>query len=49
MDGAVYQFLGMTVGKIVHGMDDGARRAAYGADVTTEPITSLVLIICATI
>jgi preprotein translocase subunit SecA len=32
--GQVYQFLGMTVGKIVHGMDDSARRAAYGADVT---------------
>ena len=32
--GRVYQFLGMSVGKIVHGMDDGARREAYAADVT---------------
>ncbi|MEK6201432.1 MAG: preprotein translocase subunit SecA, partial [Desulfobulbaceae bacterium] len=32
--GKVYQFLGLSVGKIVHGMDDIERRAAYGADVT---------------
>jgi preprotein translocase subunit SecA len=32
--GKVYQFLGISVGKIVHGMDDNARRAAYAADVT---------------
>lgn len=32
--GQVYQFLGMSVGKIVHGLDDAERRAAYGADVT---------------
>ncbi len=32
--GRVYQFLGISVGKIVHGMDDVARRAAYGTDVT---------------
>ncbi|MDD3814893.1 MAG: preprotein translocase subunit SecA [Desulfocapsaceae bacterium] len=32
--GKVYQFLGLSVGKIVHGMDDNERRAAYGADVT---------------
>ncbi len=32
--GKVYQFLGLSVGKIVHGLDDVARRAAYGADVT---------------
>ena len=32
--GKVYQFLGISVGKIVHGMDDSARRAAYAADVT---------------
>ncbi|MCX5871225.1 MAG: preprotein translocase subunit SecA [Deltaproteobacteria bacterium] len=32
--GKVYQFLGLSVGKIVHGLDDSARRAAYGADVT---------------
>ena len=32
--GKVYTFLGLTVGKIVHGMDDGERRDAYAADVT---------------
>ncbi|WP_163339650.1 preprotein translocase subunit SecA [Desulfopila sp. IMCC35008] len=32
--GQVYEFLGMTVGKIVHGMDDKERQEAYGADVT---------------
>ena len=32
--GKVYTFLGMSVGKIVHAMDDDARRAAYAADVT---------------
>ena len=32
--GKVYRFLGLTVGKIVHGMDDAERREAYAADVT---------------
>ncbi len=32
--GKVYTFLGMSVGKIIHAMDDDARRAAYAADVT---------------
>jgi preprotein translocase subunit SecA len=32
--GAVYRFLGMTVGVIVHGLTDVERRAAYGADIT---------------
>ena len=32
--GAVYQFLGMTCGNIIHGLDDAQRRAAYGADIT---------------
>lgn len=32
--GKVYEFLGVSVGKIVHGMDDAERREAYGADVT---------------
>jgi len=32
--GPIYQFLGMTVGVIVHGMEDDERRAAYGADIT---------------
>ena len=32
--GKVYTFLGMTVGKIVHGLNDAERREAYAADVT---------------
>ena len=32
--GKVYSFLGMSVGRIVHAMDDDARRIAYAADVT---------------
>ncbi len=32
--GEVHRFLGLTVGVIVHDMDDVARRAAYGCDIT---------------
>jgi len=32
--GTVYRFLGLSVGCIVHGLDDEQRRAAYAADVT---------------
>ncbi|MBN9080418.1 MAG: preprotein translocase subunit SecA [Rhizobiales bacterium 62-17] len=32
--GLVYRFLGMTVGIIVHGIDDEQRAAAYQADIT---------------
>ena len=32
--GRVYGFLGLTVGVIVHGLDDEQRRAAYACDVT---------------
>ena len=32
--GKVYSSLGLSVGKIVHGMDDVARREAYAADIT---------------
>jgi len=32
--GQIYRFLGMTVGVIVHGLDDNERRQAYAADVT---------------
>ncbi len=32
--GQIYQFLGLTVGCIVHGLDDDERRQAYAADVT---------------
>ena len=32
--GPIYNFLGLSVGVIVHGMDDEERRAAYGSDIT---------------
>ncbi|GAB6192248.1 preprotein translocase subunit SecA [Desulfocastanea catecholica] len=32
--GKVYTFLGMSFGKIIHGLDDKERRAAYAADIT---------------
>jgi preprotein translocase subunit SecA len=32
--GAIYQFLGLSVGCIVHDLDDGQRRAQYACDVT---------------
>jgi preprotein translocase subunit SecA len=32
--GPIYNFLGMSVGVIVHGMDDDERRDAYNADIT---------------
>src|ERR1700689_5304004 len=32
--GQIYQFLGMTVGVIVHGQDDETKRAQYAADIT---------------
>ena len=32
--GQIYKFLGLTVGVIVHGLDDEQRREAYAADVT---------------
>jgi preprotein translocase subunit SecA len=32
--GQIYNFLGMTVGVIVHGLDDDQRRAAYTCDIT---------------
>jgi preprotein translocase subunit SecA len=32
--GKLYRFLGLTVGVIVHDLDDSERRAAYAADVT---------------
>ena len=32
--GQVYGFLGLSVGVIVHGLDDDQRRAAYSADIT---------------
>ena len=32
--GQVYRFLGLSVGKIIHGLDDNQRRASYACDVT---------------
>ncbi|TBV81078.1 MAG: preprotein translocase subunit SecA [Desulfobulbaceae bacterium] len=32
--GKLYNFLGLKVGVIVHGIDDAARKAAYAADIT---------------
>ncbi len=32
--GQIYRFLGLTVGTIVHGLDDEQRQAAYACDVT---------------
>ncbi|HIC84769.1 MAG TPA: preprotein translocase subunit SecA, partial [Desulfobacterales bacterium] len=32
--GGIYNFLGMSVGVIVHGMSDNERRKAYGCDIT---------------
>jgi preprotein translocase subunit SecA len=32
--GKIYEFLGMTVGVIVHDLDDNERRAAYASDIT---------------
>ena len=32
--GQLYKFLGLTVGVIVHGLDDDERREAYNADIT---------------
>src|SRR6202012_5218757 len=32
--GRIYNFLGLTTGTIVHGLDDEERRAAYAADIT---------------
>jgi len=32
--GAIYNFLGLTVGCVVHGLDDAGRQQAYGCDVT---------------
>src|ERR1035437_1823180 len=32
--GTIYEFVGLTVGVIVHDLDDGERRAAYASDIT---------------
>jgi preprotein translocase subunit SecA len=32
--GHIYQFLGLSMGTVVHGLDDAQRKAAYAADIT---------------
>ncbi|BCS95950.1 protein translocase subunit SecA [Desulfoluna limicola] len=32
--GKLYNFMGLTVGNIIHGLDDDQRKAAYNADIT---------------
>ena len=32
--GHIYQFLGLSVGTIMHGLDDAQRKEAYGSDIT---------------
>ena len=32
--GNIYRFLGLSVGTILHGLDDQERKAAYGSDIT---------------
>jgi len=46
--GRIYNFLGMSVGVIVHGIDDDQRKAAYAADITYAPTTSTASTISAT-
>jgi len=46
--GKIYEFLGLTVGVIVHDLDDNERRAAYGSDITYAPTTSSASTTCAT-
>jgi len=47
--GQIYKFLGMSVGCIVHELDDNERQQAYLCDVTYAPTTSSASTICATI
>ena len=46
--GQIYGFLGMTVGVIVHGLDDAERRAPTRPTSPTAPTTSSASTICAT-
>jgi len=32
--GRIYRFLGLSVGVVVHGLNDVERKAAYGSDIT---------------
>ena len=46
--GRIYKALGMTVGVIVHDLDDDERRNSYAATSPTAPTTSSASITCAT-
>ena len=46
--GAVYKFLGLTVGCILHDQPPHIRREQYNCDITYGRMRSSVLIICAT-
>ncbi len=46
--GQVYRFLGLSVGIIVHGLDDMQRKDAYAPTSPTAPTTNSASITCAT-
>jgi preprotein translocase subunit SecA len=46
--GRLYKFLGLTVGIIVHDLDDRERQEAYASTSPTAPTTSSASITCAT-
>ena len=46
--GQIYNFLGLTVGVIVHGLDDEERKKPTPATSPTAPTTSSASTICAT-
>ena len=47
--GAIYRFLGLTVGVILHELNDQERQIAYRCDITYERIMNSALIISGTI
>ena len=47
--GKVYRYMGLSVGLIVHDLDNNARREAYAADITYGPTTSWASTTCGTI
>ena len=46
--GRLHRFLGLTVGVIIHDLDDEERKAAYAPTSPTAPTTNSDSIICAT-
>ena len=47
--GRIYKALGLTVGVIVHDLDDQERKVAYNCDIRMAPTTSTASTISATI